>query len=92
MLVFLRRAEHAFDVAVQGSHDAYPREHSWPVVLYDQRESLHRSLPFFAPQESYFGDDRPRPLDRNASLSSLSKRRPGQAFDGGRPVVESTGG
>jgi len=27
------RIEHLFDVAVQGTHDADPREHCWSVIL-----------------------------------------------------------
>jgi hypothetical protein len=36
-----------FDVAVQGSHHAYPGEHHWPIMFCDQQKSLHRGLPFF---------------------------------------------
>jgi hypothetical protein len=38
MLVLARRIEHAFDVTVQGSHDADPREHCRPVMFDDQQE------------------------------------------------------
>jgi hypothetical protein len=36
MLVFPRRVEHAFDVAVQRSHHTYPRKHGWPVMFRNQ--------------------------------------------------------
>jgi hypothetical protein len=45
--IFLsRRIEHAFDVTVQRSHDADVREHRWPAMLCNQKQSLHRGLPF----------------------------------------------
>src|SRR5258705_13050879 len=45
MLVFPRRVEHAFDVAVQRSHYTYPRKHWWPVMFRNQYYGLHRGLP-----------------------------------------------
>jgi hypothetical protein len=47
MLVFPRRVEHPFDVTVEGSHHACPREHRRPVMFCDQQKSLHGGLPFF---------------------------------------------
>jgi len=46
MLVFPRRVEHAFDVAVQRSHDANSRKHRWPSQFRDQHQALNRGLPF----------------------------------------------
>jgi hypothetical protein len=47
MLVFPRRIEHAFDVAVQRPHDTDAGEHRWSVMLCNQQKSLHRGPPFF---------------------------------------------
>jgi len=45
MLVFPRRVEHAFDVAVQRSHHTYPRKHGWPSQFHDQQQTFDCDLP-----------------------------------------------
>jgi hypothetical protein len=47
MVILPRRVEHPLNVAVQGSHHAYPREHRRAVMFRNQQERRHRSLPFF---------------------------------------------
>jgi hypothetical protein len=46
MMLFARRINHPLEVTVQGSHDAYPRQHRRAAALGDQQQRLRRGLPF----------------------------------------------
>jgi len=45
MMILPIRIEHALNMAVQGSHDADPREHRWPSQFGDRHQALNRGLP-----------------------------------------------
>jgi hypothetical protein len=46
MLFLTISSKNPLNMPVQHSHYANPREHRWPVLLSDQEQRLHRSLPF----------------------------------------------
>src|SRR5712672_2185787 len=45
MMILPIRIEHALNMAVQGSHDADPREYRWPSQFGDRHQALNRGLP-----------------------------------------------
>ena len=45
MVVFAVRIENALNVAVQGPHDANPREHRWSARRRHQDQGFHCCLP-----------------------------------------------
>jgi hypothetical protein len=47
MCLFPRRIEHAFNMPIQGSHNADSREHRWPIPFGNQDQRFHRGLPFW---------------------------------------------
>ena len=79
--------KHPLHMSVQGSHDPDPREHRWPVMLGDQDQRLHRSLPLwsrvFSPRElgdvgSGVPQRRELPSVRQVDWI-LERRRPGHS-------------
>jgi hypothetical protein len=47
MCVLPRRVELPFDMTIERSHHADPREHRRSAALSDQQKRFHRGLPFF---------------------------------------------
>lgn len=46
VMILSRWIENAFHVPVQRSHHADACEHRWPVMLCNEKQRLHRGLPF----------------------------------------------
>jgi len=44
--VFAREIEHPLNVTIQCSHHSDARKHRWPVMFSNEKQSLHRCLPF----------------------------------------------
>ena len=77
MMVLARWIKHPFDVTVQGSHDANPRQHRRAARRRDQDQGLHRSLPFrrLVLGLGQLGDEGPGILERDEFAAAGQRDR-----------------
>jgi hypothetical protein len=81
MMILPIRIEHALNMAVQGSHDADPREHRWPSQFGDRHQALNRGLPTTRctmPREGREDSSRPKaPFQFRLHEASICRGAPG---------------